>query len=222
MDADVDRTPGARPLALAVLAGFTLLVGAGPSYAQETRGGASPESSGDRPFRLDARAGIAVPLADLRDYVDEGPVLGAGLAYGLGGRTSIRADWSALLMRPADREPLRNKGVDIPLRGSETDLHHLTGGVQVRLSEPGAAIEVRAHGGAGVTFLSTEETELAEGGDFTQFTLDVGLELAVPLDEGIRFIGRGDLYLLPFRAGAPDHLLKEITFPFSGGLAVGL
>ena len=207
-------------LFVAPLAGILILAAVGPLAAQEERQPATLSES--RSVRLDARAGIAVPLADMRDYVDEGPVLGAGAAYRLGGRMSLRADWTALLMRPADREPLRRKGVDIPQRGSETDLHHLTGGVQVELSDPGVAIEVRAHGGAGVTFLSTEETELAEGGDFTQFTLDVGLELAVPLADDLRFIGRGDLYLLPFRAGAPVHLLKEITFPFSGGLSVGL
>ena len=174
-------------------------------------------------MRLDARAGIALPAADMRDYVDEGPVLGAGLAYRLGDRWSVRGDWTAALMRPADRTPLRNEGVNIPVRGSETDLHHLTGGLQVELSDPERAdIEVRAHAGAGVTLVSTEETALAEGGDFTQFTLDVGLELAVPLADDLRFIGRGDLYVLPVHAGGPDHLGKEVTLPFSGGLSLGL
>jgi len=216
----------ARFLGLALAAGVAVAASAASAPAQEARHAVDRVRPEGGPVRLDARAGIAIPTADMRDYVDEGPVLGAGVSYRLGGfgeRVSVRADWTAALMRPAHRRPLRSRGVDIPLRGSETDLHHLTGGLQVELSEPGMAdVEVRAHGGAGVTFLSTEETELAEGGDFTQFTVDTGLELAVPLSEDVRFIGRGDVYVLPFRAGAPSHLLKEVTLSVSGGLAVGL
>lgn len=214
--------PGGPIHSLAVLAGIILLVVPGELSAQSAEGLSSPRSSEVRAFRLDGRVGIALPTGDMRDYVDEGLVLGAGLTRELTGRLSVRADWTAALMRPADREPLRRVGVDIPVRGSETDLHHLTGGVQLRLSEPGARIEVRAHGGAGVTILSTAETELVEGGEFTQFTLDGGLELAVPLTDDVRVIGRGDLYVLPFRAGAPRHLWKEVVLPFSGGLAVSM
>lgn len=218
----MDRTPRGPIHSLAVLAGIILLVAPGELSAQSTEARSSPGSSEEGAFRLDGRAGIALPTGDMRDYVDEGLVLGAGVAREVTGRLSVRADWTASLMRPADREPLRRVGVDIPVRGSETELHHLTGGVQIRLSEPGARIEVRAHGGAGVTFLSTEETELVEGGEYTQFTLDGGLELAVPLTHDVRFIGRGDIYVLPFRAGAPRHLWKEVVLPFSGGLAVSL
>jgi len=107
-----------------------------------------------------------------------------------------------------------------PERGSETDLHHLTGGVQVELSEPGEAdVEVRTHASAGVTFLSTEETELAVGGNFTQLTVNWGVEIAVPMGAGFRIFGRGDIYMLPTRSGAPPHLLKEVTLPFSAGVS---
>ena len=173
-------------------------------------------------MRLDARAGIAVPTADMRNFVDEGPVLGAGVGYGVGERLSVRADWTAALMRPTHRWPLIKRGADVPARGSETDIHLLTAGAQVELSEPGASIEVRAHGGLGAAFLSTEETELARGGEFTQFALDGGLELAVPVSGRVRIIGRGDLYVLPFQAGGPSHLKKEVVLPFTAGLAVGL
>ena len=222
----MDHIARAGTAAAACAVALVLVMLAAPATAQEACPCQGPGGAADAPIRVDARAGIAVPTADMRDYVDEGPVLGAGVSYRLGGlddRVSVRADWTAALMRPAHRRPLRSRGVDIPLRGSETDLHHLTGGLQVELSDPAAAdIEVRAHGGAGVTFLSTQETELAEGGDFTQFTVDAGLELAVPLGDGVRVVGRGDVYVLPFRAGAPSHLLKEVVLPVTAGLAVGL
>lgn len=203
-----------------ILAGCTLSLAVVPAEAQERA--PSAESSGETVLRLDARAGIAVPTADMRNYVDEGPVLGMGLAYRLDDRLSARADWTAALMRATNRRPFRRQGANVPPDGSDTDLHHVTGGLQVKLSESGANIEVRVHAGAGVTFLSTEETELAEGGEFTQFTLDGGLDLAVPVSDRVRLIGRGDLYVLPFRAGAPEHLWKEVTLPFVVGVAVGL
>lgn len=217
------RHPARRFALVAALAAAASLVSYGSAAAQEHHDDAgSGLLAGDR-VRLDVRAGIAIPTADMRNYVDEGPVLGAGVSYRLGERLSIRGDWTVALMRAANRRPFRDRGADVPPDGSETDLHHLTGGVQMELSEPGEAdIEVRVHAGLGVTFLSTEETQFAEGGDFTQFTLDGGLELAVPLSEDVRFIGRGDLFVLPFRAGAPEHLLKEVTLPFTGGLAVRL
>lgn len=222
----MSRSALARTIGIAALSVVALLAAIPSASAQEPCSCPERDSLERDRVRLDARAGIAIPTADMRDYVDEGPVIGAGLGYRLDGfdeRVSVRADWTAALMRPAHRGPLRSKGVDIPPRGSETDLHHLTAGLQVEISDPEVAdVEVRVHGGAGVTFLSTEETELAEGGDFTQFTVDGGIELAVPLGEGISFIGRGDVYVLPFRAGAPSHLLKEVTLPVSGGLAIGL
>ena len=203
-----------------LLAGSVHSLGTPTAAAQEAP--PPPDSRRASGLRLDARAGIAIPTADLRNYVDEGLVLGTGLSYHLNERFAARADWTAALMPAADRRPFRSEGADVPPWGSETDLHHLTAGLQVELSEPDANIEVRAHGGTGVTFLSTEETELAEGGHFAQFTLDGGLELAVRLGDNVRFVGRGDVYVLPFRAGAPEHLWKEVTLPFTGGLAVEL
>lgn len=212
------------PPAVALLAAALALVVAAPSLAAQERPHRTPprvDRTSD--WRLDARGGIAIPTADLRDYVDEGPVLGAGVARRIAPRLSARLDWTAALMRPADRRPLRSQGVDIPAEGSETDLHHVTAGLQYSLSEPGRPnVEVRAHAGAGVTFLSTEATALAEGGDFRQFTVVGGLELAVPLGRDVRLVGRGDVHVLPFRSGAPSHLLREVTLPVSAGLAVGL
>lgn len=191
-----------------------------PVQAQEKADEGPPPAE---TISVDVRGGIAIPTADMKDYVDEGPVLGLGLSHSINQRVSVRGDWTVALMRPAHRRPLRNRGVDIPLRGSETDLHHLTTGLQVELSKPGLGdVKVRAHGGVGVTFLSTEATELAEGGDFTQLTLAGGLELAAPLTDSTQVIGRGDLYVLPLRAGAPDHLKKEVTLSFSGGIRVTL
>lgn len=206
---------------LVVVAAFAVALEAAPADAQECP--CAGESSGEPTLRLDARGGIAVPTADLRDYVDEGLVLGTGASYRVGERLSVRGDWTAALMRRADRRMLRRRGADLPKWGSETDLHHLTGGVQLEVSEPGEAdVEVRVHAGTGVTFLSTEETEIAEGGAFTQFTVNGGLELAVPVSQRVRLIGRGELYVLPFRAHAPYHLKKEVTLPFTAGVAVGL
>lgn len=152
----------------------------------------------------------------MRDDVDEGAVSGAGLVYRLGGRLSVRGDWTASLMRPGERRALRHRG-NIFASGSETELHHVTGGLKIEASDPdGNDIQVRAYAGARVTFFSTEETRLAEGGEFVQFTLGSSLEFAVPLSVGVRFIVRGDLYVVAFRVGAPAHLLKEVTFPFAG------
>lgn len=213
----------ARSFAVIFFTGVAVISSPEYSAAQVTGDQNRSDPAEKRGFRMEVRAGIALPAADMRDYVDEGPVVGAGVVYRLAERLSMRADWTAALMRPADRTPLRIKGVDIPVRGSETDLHHLTGGVQVELSQPETGdVEVRAHAGGGVTLLSTEETELAEGGDFTQLTLDLGLELAVPLSDDVRFISRGDLYVLPLQAGAPAHLLREVTLPFTAGVAVNL
>lgn len=219
----MERYVRARVFILSILVTGAVLLGSpGTAVSQGRQDTVRVVSVGEHPLRMDARSGIALPAADMRDYVDEGLVLGAGLAYRIGGRWSVRGDWTAALMRPADRTPLRNKGVNIPIRGSETDLHHLTGGLQAELSDPERAdIEVRAHAGAGATFLYTEETELAEGGGFTQFTLDFGLELAVSLGEDLWLIGRGDLYVLPTQVGAPSHLKKEVTLPFTSGLTMG-
>lgn len=205
------RIPSVRAVVLVALAVGAVAVSATPTSGQEPGR-----------FRLDARAGIAVPTADLRNFVDEGPVLGAGVGYRLGERVWARADWTSALMRGTHRWPLIKRGADIPNWGSDTDLHHVTAGVQVELSEPGANVEVRAHGGLGVAFLTTEETELAEGGEFTQLALDAGLELAVPVAERVRIIGRGDLYVLPTHAGGPSHLKKEVVLPFTAGMALGL
>lgn len=212
--------PICRGRILIALAGAALALGARPAESQERP--VSSEPTRESVVRLDARGGIAVPTADLRDHSDEGPVVAAGISYRIGERLSVRGDWSGAFMRPADSRMLRQRGADVPRYGSETDLHHLTGGLQVELSDRGANIAVRAHGGVGVTFLSTEETRLAVGGDFTQFTVNGGLELGVPLGRRVSFIGRGDLYVLPFRANGAPHLKKEVMLPFTAGLAVGL
>lgn len=224
MKTRMERSVRARILVLSlVLVGAVLAASPGTAASQGRDDAVRGGSGVDRPIRLDARAGIALPAADMKDYVDEGLVLAAGVAYRIRERWSVRADWTAALMRRAKRRPLQKRGIDIPTRGSETNLHHVTAAAEVELSDPEAAdIEVRAHGGVGVTFLSTEETELAVGGHFTPFTVFGGLELAFPLSEDVRIIGRGDLYVLPFQAGTPVHLHKEVTLPFSAGVAVSL
>lgn len=210
-------------VALLLLACLALIASPDASVAQDPDGRVGTGTAGENRFRLDARAGIALPAGDLKDYVDEGLVLGAGAAYRIRERWSVRADWTAALMRRAKRRPLQKRGIDIPTRGSKTDLHHVTAAAEVELSDPERAdIEVRAHGGLGVTFLSTEETELAVGGHFTPFTVVVGLELGVPVSDDVRLIGRADVYALPTKSETPVHLDKEVTLPFTVGVAAGL
>lgn len=217
------RAREALDVALVLLTCLAAVARPDASVAQDLDDRVGSDTTGENRFRLDWRAGIALPAGDLKDYVDEGPVLGAGAAYRIRERWSVRADWTAALMRRAKRRPLQKRGIDIPTRGSETDLHHVTAAAEVELSDPEAAdIEVRAHGGVGVTFLSTEETELAVGGHFTPFTVVVGLELGVPVSDDVRLIGRGDVYALPTKAETPVHLDKEVTLPFTVGVAVGL
>ena len=217
----VRDVPSSLAGALGVL--LAVLTATPAGLAAQGEGPASGAADGPQSlFRVDARAGIAFPTADLKDYADEGLVLGAGVAARIAPRLAVRLDGTSLLMSPADRRPLRAKGVDIPAEGSETDLHYLTAGLQTSFNPDYVRAQVRLHAGAGVVLLSTEATELAEGGDFTQFATHGGVELGFRLSDRVRLLVRGDVYVHPFREGAPSHLLKEVTLPVTGGMSVGL
>lgn len=188
--------------------------------------GSDSGSGGD--LWLEARAGTAFTMGDLADFSERGGAWGAGVAYGVAPRLRLRADVHAAYLPGADWDNLKalpGGGIvdeGAPDKGPATDLVHVIGSAQVRLNEAGSRWAIRAHAGAGVTFLSAERTAVTEGGDFERFTLDGGVTLGWELAPRVRLLGRGDLFLMLSRDTGPSHLGKELTLPFTAGVAVGL
>lgn len=220
---------GPRPrhgvVTLPIAALLLILASASPLTAQLHRG---PAAHDPGTFWLEARGGTAFTMGDLADFSERGGAWGAGVAWQAHERVRLRLDFARSDLPGTDWDNLKSLpgggvvGPDAPDKGPATELTHLTGGVQLRLNALRDAWELLAHAGAGVAFLDVEETAVTEGGDFERFTLNGGLEIGYAVTPRVRFVGRGDVYLMLSRDAGPDYLGKELTLPFTAGLAVGL
>ena len=177
---------------------------------------------------IEARGGTALTMGDLAEFSERGGAWGAGLAYQAHERVRLRLDLARADLPGTDWDNLKSLpgggivGPDAPDKGPETELTHLTGAFQLRLNRLRDAWELSAHAGAGVTFLEAEPTDVTEGGDFERFTVVGGMEVGYAVTPRVRLVGRGDLYLMLSRDAGPSHLGKELTLPFTAGVAVGL
>lgn len=171
-------------------------------------------------LRLDLRGGAGIPIGDLKDYNDLGAALGAGVGYRVAPRWWVRLDYETERLPGADWANLIGRGAEnLPLRGPETDFHHVMGNVQFQVTPPGDEWRILGHAGAGVTMISADDNELTgEGGDFERLTFVWGGEIVRPLSETASLVARGDYYIMLSRDAGPSHLGKEFVIPFTLGV----
>lgn len=199
-----------RLVATALLALASLALAPSAAAAQE-RGGS---------LRLDLRGGAGIPIGDLKDYNDLGGALGAGIGYRVAPRWWVRLDYETERLPGADWANLIGRGAEnLPLRGPETDFHHVMGNVQFQVTPPGDQWKILAHAGGGVTVISADDNELTgTGGTFERLTFVWGGEFVRPLSETVSLVARGDYYIMLSRDAGPSHLGKEFVIPFTLGV----
>lgn len=203
----------AAGLAAGAILALTLLA-ASPAGAQE---------AADRFTRwtVDARGGIAVPVGDVKDYNDLGGLAGAGVAYRVLPRLRLRADLAAELLPGADWSRVPTAPAGAQAEGPETDLLHLTGGLQLRLTHPARTDwTLWLHGGAGWTDVSVETTPATQGDNLTRFTWNGGVSFEYPFSDRVDLVGRGEVYVVAQREAGPPRLGTVFTLPTSLGLQV--
>lgn len=170
-------------------------------------------------WTVEGRGGVAVPLGDVKDFSDAGALAGVGVAYRVLPRLWLRADAAAELLPGADWSEIPAVPPDARGQGPDTDLYHLTGGLQLRLTHPARADwTLWLHGGAGWTELSAEETPSTGGGSFTRITWNGGVSFQYPFSDRIDLVGRGDLYVASEGDAGPPHLGTVVTLPIGLGL----
>lgn len=157
----------------------------------------------EKPFSVDARGGIAVPVGDLGDVADVGPTFGAGVAYRIHPRVSIRADADLEFYGGADFEAASAEQASAP----DLSLWHFGGGVEYDVTRAGASRwNVTANVGLGATTIDTDpfvegpvenpETGETEA-DFnaTYFTASGGLRLGYRVHERVDVYGGAQLFM---------------------------
>lgn len=156
----------------------------------------------EQPVTVDVRGGMAVPLGDLGDLADVGPSLGAGVAYRVHPRVSVRGDLQVDVYSGADFDASSARQPSAP----DMSLWHYSAGVEFDVTQPGTSRwHVTADVGGGATTIDTDafdepitnpETDEIEA-DFnaTYATVHGGMTLGYDVHERVDVYGAARWYL---------------------------
>lgn len=206
-----------------VCALLVTIVGVRDSGAQETG-----------TWKIEGRGGIAVPGPDLSDLQDIGGNAAVGIAYQLHPRLALRVDGSVDILQGKN---LSDEGILLPV--PDMTLWHYVGGVDLRLTSPGASrFDVTTTLEAGATTLDTDTFVSGEnaGLDFSQtyFSAAGGLQVGYVVRPDIRLFIGGEAHLvltdedetIVFRTFSSEVAQSGFdsvwTFPVQAGISVGL
>lgn len=168
---DTRRGRWALFVSLTLLVGMFAGIRAQESLSVDARGdgpSAQVQPPGLERVSVDARGGVGVPVSDLADLTGAGPTVSVGLAYRLLPRLALRGDAGLDLYSGADFTSATARVSTAP----DVRLWRVTGGVEVRVLEPGPLpLTVSLTGAGGFATLVTDEFPLTRNpatGDFRQ------------------------------------------------------
>jgi len=215
LEDDVKSSSWIRPKVLGFLAALAVV---SPGYA-----------AAQSRLTVDARGGVAVPASDLADLFDVGPSFGAGLAYRLTPRVSLRLDGDVDILNGAS-----GPGGD----GPDMNIYHYNAGVAVKLigaNTQGLNVDVNVGAGAS-TFNSDSFQVNGTVRDFseTYFTTNGGVRVGYDVSRSLNVFVGGQAYLMVTDdadtavfaqinpAADPNGFDTAWTFPVTAGVALRL
>lgn len=187
--------PASLALSSLLVAAVGLLLAAPGLAAQDDFGEDDDFEDDDAGVKLDARAGVAVPMGDLGDATDSGFAPGVGLSFLLSEQVALRADLDMSLLSDVAEDDVDAATDDF--FNSDVKLYDYGGALEVNLMDPSSDVFALLSFGAGATTIDPEAPEAplppdAEGfGTETNFTLNGGATLGVEATDALGIFVRG-------------------------------
>lgn len=171
---------------------------------------------------LEARAGVAIPSADLLEYADPGASFGAGAAWWVSDHVALRADGTFANLQGDEG------GIVNPVTAPDMNLFHYGGGVEVDV--PGRSLatpwNLTINAGAGGTTVDTDDfIETGQGLDDLTETypnLNAGAEVGRKISEDVLVNVSGQLFytFMDAEQMSPLAELRVTEGPIEAGVSI--
>lgn len=151
---------------------------------------------------VEARGGVGLGLGDIGYITDGGPSFGVEFGYWVHERVAVTIGGDASFLRGADQDlsdRADSLGTRVFFDQPDMDFYSYTAGLQLLLTDPAEALEVRLGGGVGASTITTDQfpsdfvaglpegVEAPEDGEFSDTRVTVQGNLLVGYDVSPRF-----------------------------------